>query len=284
MILWHKIIHISRPLASMPQPAGAASERQTSTAYQNPGISRTEEDQCVFKYTLSGRGEISDSVGKHSVPLHHGFVCRVADPDINYYYPDDATEPWDFVYLCFAGQAAVTMVRELVERCGRVFSIPPECGFMQRIMAFGDFDGDFAEMTPAEGADLVMSLLTGLVALQQADQPADPQHTLVRRAQEFVARNRYANINVTELADAMSVSREHLSRVFTEQTGITPYRYIVRQKMLLACRLLKETTLSSKEIAGKLGYDAPAQFTRTFKNTLHTTPTHFRQTGTTPFI
>jgi AraC-like DNA-binding protein len=89
-------------------------------------------------------------------------------------------------------------------------------------------------------------------------------------------------VNVSELADRLRVSREHLTRVFKEQTLRTPWQYILRQKMLHACRLLKTTQLTHKEIAFRLGYDTPAHFTRTFKHVLGMTPGRFRAVGTIP--
>jgi AraC-like DNA-binding protein len=52
--------------------------------------------------------------------------------------------------------------------------------------------------------------------------------------------------------------------------------YILRQKMSLACKLLKETRLSTKEVSARLGYDRPSQFTRSFKKLLHVPPSQFR--------
>ena len=80
----------------------------------------------------------------------------------------------------------------------------------------------------------------------------------------------------------VSVSREHLARRFKEETAMTPHEYIVREKMLLACHLLKDTAMSSKEISVRLGYDEPAHFTRTFKRAIQMTPSRFRAEGTLP--
>ena len=56
--------------------------------------------------------------------------------------------------------------------------------------------------------------------------------------------------------------------------------YILRQKMSLACKLLKETNLSAKEVSARLGYARPGQFTRSFKKLLHVTPSQFRNMRT----
>ncbi len=52
--------------------------------------------------------------------------------------------------------------------------------------------------------------------------------------------------------------------------------------MIEACRLLKETRLPQKEIAGQLGYAVPAHFTRTFTRVIHLAPRRFWQVGSIP--
>jgi len=80
----------------------------------------------------------------------------------------------------------------------------------------------------------------------------------------------------------LGISREHLSRVFKEQTAQTPYQYLQRQKMLEACRLLKETRLTQKEVAFRMGYNVPAHFTRAFTRIMRLTPSRFRAVGIMP--
>ncbi len=79
----------------------------------------------------------------------------------------------------------------------------------------------------------------------------------------------------------LDVSREHLTRVFREQTGVTPYQFILRQRTVLACRLLQEGNFTNKEIAARLGYSSPAHFLRSFRSLVGVTPGEFRSAGLT---
>ena len=92
----------------------------------------------------------------------------------------------------------------------------------------------------------------------------------------------HEELNATKLAELLGISREHLSRLFHAQLGQTPYRYILNEKMQLACQLLKDTDLSIKEICHRTGCNSTALFTRRFKEILHLTPGEFRRVGVVP--
>jgi len=280
---WLLRIRTVRPLAAFPRLQVVSGETRTSTAYHHEGRYRQAESHCLFKYTLEGEGAFRDTRGEHRTPPGYGFLCEISDPATAYYFPADARGPWSFVYACFAGGAADLMVRDLVGRFGPVYPLPRDEGIVRRLLACRRETRPEIELGAAESADFVHALLGSLARSMEAQQPRDAAAVLVRAAREHVQHHLTENLNATDLARALGVSREHLARVLRERLGMSPYQYIVRQKMRRACELLKETTQTSKEIAAALGYDAP-HFTRTFKNTLHLTPARFRSVGVVPVM
>jgi AraC-like DNA-binding protein len=282
MYHWQVQFQTPRPIPKLPRLSGAASETILSPAYQHYGKFRTAETHCLFKYTLKGEGVFADADGEHRVPEGSGFLCEIYDPRTGYYYPKDGTEPWTFVYVVFDGETARQMTREIVSRCGPIFALPKDSAEIQRMMEFRKDDGTPPTITPAWGARVVTDLLLALAATKETPREEKPEHVLIRRAQQIVADHVGKSITVTELARMLSVSREHLTRRFKDEIALTPHDYILRQKLLLACHLLKETPLSNKQIALRLGYDEPSHFTRTFRRVIHMTPSRFRAVGTIP--
>lgn len=236
----------------------------------------------MFKFTLSGEGRFQTGRKKHSLPAGHGFLCEINDPATAYYYPENGRVPWEFVYLSFIGPAATTMTREFAGRYGPVFQLPTDTGFIPEIMAWQRHDKEEARITPADGARIVAGLFAALSQSKAGLNQSDAGFALARSMQRLVRKYLYQFCNVKLLSAQLGVSREHLSRVFKEQTAQTPYQYLQRQKMLEACRLLKETRLTQKEVAAKMGYDVPAHFTRTFMRVMHLTPRRFRVVGVIP--
>jgi AraC-like DNA-binding protein len=210
-----------------------------------------------------------------------GFLCRVNDPETAYYFPESAQTPWSFVYACFAGPSAVSMVNELVDRFGPVYQLAQSHDSIRMLLGWHGYADAQPTLSPARGARIVLDLLADLAAAKENPRTSSPANELTRRAQQLIERNLQANWNASQLAQSLDVSREHLTRVFKEQTGQTPYRYMLRRRMLLACHLLKETDLTNKQIAARLGCPA-AQFSRSFRSVMHLSPSRFREVGITP--
>jgi AraC-like DNA-binding protein len=100
---------------------------------------------------------------------------------------------------------------------------------------------------------------------------------LVRHARRLIASRVEGRYNVSDLAAEIQVSREHLCRVFRKETGHTPLFHLTMEKMRRACDLLRDTTMTGKEIAARLGYENPSHFTRTFRRVVGTTPRRYRR-------
>ena len=282
MYLWNVHFQTLKPIPGLPRLGSAASETILTPSYQHFGKFRSAETHCLFKYTLKGEGLFSDAAGEHRVTEGTGFLCQISDPRTAYYYPKTGSDPWTFVYVVFDGEAARQMTREIVTRHGPVFALPRESVELQQMLEFRKDDATSPQITPAWGARVVTELLLALAATKEEPRAEQPEHVLVRRAQQIVGERLEQSFTVTELARLLSVSREHLTRKFKDETALTPHDYLLRQKLLLACHLLKETTLSNKQIALRLGYGEPSHFTRTFRRVLHMTPSRFRTLGTIP--
>jgi len=269
-------------MASFPRLQVIISERQTSPSYHYAGRFRSSEKQCVFKYTLSGEGRFRSGRKEYRLPSGHGFLCEINNPATSYYYPPDGRTPWEFFYLSFIGPSATAITREFVDRFGPVYRLPQDLGFIPEIMEWQRHDRQEPRITSADGALIVANLFAALSRSKVSVDQADAGFTLARETQKLIRKSRCGSCNVKLLAGELNVSREHLSRVFKEQTSQTLRQYLLRQKMLEACRLLKETRLNQKEIAAAAGYNVPAHFTRAFKRVLRMTPSRFRAVGIIP--
>jgi AraC-like DNA-binding protein len=259
-----------------------ASERRASLEYHHRGRYRQGDTNCLFQFTLKGQGLFVDADGEHPIPAGHGFLCRTQDPRTEYLFPPDATEPWEFVYLCLNGGGVSAMVDDLVARHGPIYSLPLEHGLIPRLLAWRNYDRTTSLLSPAESCRMAMEIVSALAESKDNPSDLDPSDVLAMRAMRVVRENLDRTLSVSDLAERLDVSREHLTRVFREETSQTPYQFILRQKMLLAARLLKETTLPNKQIAGRLGYSSSAHFTRTFKHVMQMTPRRFRDVGVVP--
>lgn len=131
------------------------------------------------------------------------------------------------------------------------------------------------EMQP--GADAVIARLTDVLVIQAirfwlAGNPlgqaawlaavADPN---VSRALSLIHRRPEGSWTVASLAKAAAMSRSAFAARFTDLLGEPPMRYLTRWRMHCARSLLQRGRRSIEEIAGVLGYQSAAAFSRAFK-------------------
>lgn len=282
MRIWQIKFEVHKAIASFPVPGELVEEIQEKPSYRLDGSKRQTTTGCQLSYTLSGRGIFKWKNIEYQLLPGKAFLHKHNDADTAYYYPVDGKEPWIFLWISFYGEVAEAMVTDLVERYGYIYRLPENSGLIKRLRAYKNYKGMVQGMTPLSGAKLVMDVLTGLGDEFEKELSNSPQSNVVRRAQELIHENIDKNIKVEEIAEKLSVSREHLSRSFKEQSGVSPQDYILSKKMKYACYLLRDTGFSCKEIGMKIGYDNPASFSRAFKNIYNISPADIRTTGYFP--
>ncbi len=94
---------------------------------------------------------------------------------------------------------------------------------------------------------------------------------------------REIDLRNSTLADMGGMSVNAYARIFKDQTGYTPRRYLQRMRVEKACNLLHHSDLSIDQIAGECGFSDRYYFTRIFTRTMHIPPgTYRKHAGTTP--
>jgi transcriptional regulator GlxA family with amidase domain len=103
--------------------------------------------------------------------------------------------------------------------------------------------------------------------------PGDPFLEVLAWAQGHLADP----ITIAELARRAAMSQRNFARRFQESFGITPYQWILRQRLALAQRLLETSDLSIDAVADASGFVTAANLRARFTEDLHTTPSAYRR-------
>lgn len=102
------------------------------------------------------------------------------------------------------------------------------------------------------------------------------QDTALRRLLEHIAANPGADLSVSAMADWLSMSPRHFSRMFTRQVGCSPGRYVERARVE-AARLLLENGDEGVEVVARLsGFGTPETMRRAFLRELGVPPSAYR--------
>ena len=99
----------------------------------------------------------------------------------------------------------------------------------------------------------------------------------VLAAMEDMAGRLAEPITVPELARRADLSVSRFAHLFAEQVGVSPLRYLERQRLRLAEQLLDLTPRTVAEIARAVGYDDPLYFSARFRAHTGMPPTTYRR-------
>jgi transcriptional regulator GlxA family with amidase domain len=94
----------------------------------------------------------------------------------------------------------------------------------------------------------------------------------------WMERHLDEDVTVEQLAERAHMSPRTFARRFQQETGTTPYRWILRQRVLLAQRLLEATDETVDAIAGRAGFGTAAALRHQFLRAVGTTPNAYRRT------
>jgi AraC family transcriptional regulator, regulatory protein of adaptative response / DNA-3-methyladenine glycosylase II len=96
--------------------------------------------------------------------------------------------------------------------------------------------------------------------------PVDAVSRLVGAAIAGIEEHALSSARVGDLAASLGVSDRHLRRVTEAELGVSPIELAQTQRLLLAKRLLRETSLSQTDIAFASGFGSVRRFNALFKS------------------
>ncbi len=100
---------------------------------------------------------------------------------------------------------------------------------------------------------------------------------LVRNVSVYIQHHLSETITTDQIADHLFMSRQHLSRRFTQEAGMPLAAYIRNEKAEEAKRLLRYTDKSISAIALFLGFSSQGHFSKVFKELTGMTPGEYRK-------
>lgn len=92
---------------------------------------------------------------------------------------------------------------------------------------------------------------------------------------DFSRSTMHNNAGLDELASVVHLSAYHFGRLFKQTTGLSPYQFVLQQKIEYAKRLMKQRTGPIGEIAYQLNFSDQAHFSNAFRKATGLSPREF---------
>ena len=87
------------------------------------------------------------------------------------------------------------------------------------------------------------------------------------------------NLGLASIASSLCMTESYISSFFKQSNGTNIHRYIEQKRMSWAVELLKDTALTTAEIAEKVGYSNLNTFYKAFKRCYGITPRGYKEDG-----
>jgi len=100
---------------------------------------------------------------------------------------------------------------------------------------------------------------------------------LQQRLRTLIADELGGDLSIARLAKEACMSTDHFSHCFKRAFGMPPHRYIQRQRVLAAERLLQRRELSIAQVAVSVGFASQSHFTQVFRQQTGMTPARRQQ-------
>ncbi len=197
-----------------------------------------------------------------------GFYCHFSQEIFN-------VSPWknelldNFAFLQLAGHPVIEVEEKLHQVITNIFTRLENVN----------------QTLTTETFDLLSTYLyTLFVEINHSVKPQERplRNAALRITQQFknaLTQYIYEKHSVSEYADLLAVSPNHLHKCVKTVTGKTAHDLLDEMRVLEAKVLLKQTNLSIADIAFKIGKLDPSDFSRFFKAETGKTPKEYRQTA-----
>lgn len=126
----------------------------------------------------------------------------------------------------------------------------------------------------ASGADLE-TLNRWLRRVFSTLQDSGAASSLIGKMRFYIDRNYMKDLNLAALADEFHISTTYVSRLFTQESGLSFVDYLAKIRVEKAVILIRTTNLKLYEISEQVGFHSQEHFSRTFKKQIGVSPRQY---------
>ena len=227
-------------------------------------------DTFVLHYVFEGSGQIIID-GKTYYIKSDEFFCVPKGLGVTY-YPND-NDKWKYCWFDITGEKA----KEFVESLGFFDTLPvlanpsphlkDELYSMVKNLNTGKNLGYYK----------IKSLLYSIADCFFGGEIVSSNRSVAKDAEEIIRLSYHSkSFSIENLAESLCVSNSYLSKVFKKEFGDTPRNKLIEYRLTEAKKLLRETSLTSKEIGYSVGYGDEIHFLKEFKRKFLMTTKEYR--------
>lgn len=191
------------------------------------------------------------------------------------YYTNDSFES---IWIHLAGANSFELFEEIESSNGNLVK-SKDIQHIRKLL-FRIFDGMKGDNPTTElsvSLDIYKIFTELLNPLSAKSKGENSYEDSIQSVKEYIAENLNENLTVSRLAEIVNMSSSHFSRVFKQQTGFSPYDYILISRLNRAKYLLQVTDMTVSSIAYEIGFNSESNFIYFFTENEGISPGKFRR-------
>ncbi|MCI7644675.1 MAG: AraC family transcriptional regulator [Lentisphaeria bacterium] len=237
------------------------------------GEGRGSQRRALFKFTIAGSGLLKIGEHRHILSANQGLL--LVGPGNYSYQVNPEDDKWQFIFLSFRNEIAVTLIEKIIARNGNIFELEHNGVVMSEVWKIFEYfrSGNFSDkyQLAASGYTFLMKLDKMLdEKLPQAN-----QSTLITQLTNYCFKHIDQAISSNDLAAVSGYTRGHLTRLFKLKLGITPSKFIADIKLNYALEIMQNEKISIKKLARQCGFADPGYFRRVFAKKFGVPPSEY---------
>ena len=133
---------------------------------------------------------------------------------------------------------------------------------------------------PFKPQDLISSVylvMRKIVAQQDTADTGNGVPFAITQVQDYIHQHLREKLDLEMLAGMTKWESEHFGRLFKEYVGMTPYQYILKERIELSKKLLSQPGELSQSICYEVGFTNYSNFYNAFRKHLGISPEQFRK-------
>ena len=227
-------------------------------------------DNYLLFFTVGGRGEIH-SGGKKQTAERGELLMIPPEIPCEYFVP--AGGNWEFYWIHIKGENAAAVLAYIAAQYGTQFrmELKNAVEYIRMIM-----DMRYVYM---ESEIHIIQLISKILfeILEQVKAHPFAEDSLVLRIIGDIEKNYQKPFSLKKVSRENYISQEHVIRMFSRKTGITPYRYYRKYRILKSAEALKYSDIPIKKLACEIGYSGLTSFSIQFKKEMGVSPSEYRK-------
>jgi AraC-like DNA-binding protein len=116
-----------------------------------------------------------------------------------------------------------------------------------------------------------------LASLDEARVPSRYVRAHAEAVRSYLEANFARDLDMRSVAREAALSPFYLTRIFKQEYGIPPYRYLIGVRIRHASELLRDSPFSVTQICHRVGFNSLSHFTTTFRMHTGMSPSRYRR-------